>query len=344
MIHEYYTTKHEKSKHLTIKERGQIEILLKQNVKKTKIAEIIGISRSTLYEELKRGTVDQLDTNLRRHRVYFADTAQSVYDKNRKWSVNAYKYMECSDFLQYVEDQILNNKMSPETICGYVRKTSLFEHTVCAKTIYNYIDLGLIHVKNIDSQLKVKYNAKKQYNRKHKKILGKSIDERPQLINDRQEFGHWEIDTVIGTKRKGAPVLLTLTERVTRKLITVKIASRIAEAVNEAIKKIIDNYGENSDKIFKSITSDNGSEFSSLSDALKYIADVYFAHPYSSFERGTNEKHNSLLRRFFPKGRSFAKLSDEAIHKAQEWINNLPRKMFNYSCPNELFYDFVNSL
>lgn len=344
MIQEYYTTKHEKSKHLTLKERGQIEILLRRKVKKTEIAKELGISRSTLYEELKRGTVDQMDTQLKIHREYFAETGQLVYEQHRKNAVNPYKYVECFDFIQYVEDQILNHKMSPDAICGLAKKKQLFEHTVCSKTIYNYIDLGLMKVKNIDLPLKVRLKTKKQRDKKNKRILGKSIDERPDSINDRIEFGHWEIDTVIGSKRKDSPVLLTLDERVTRKLITVKIASRTAEAVNESIYKIMDSYGENAIKIFKSITADNGSEFSSLSDAVKYVADVYFAHPYSSFERGTNEKQNSLLRRFFPKGKSFAKVSDEAIHTAQEWINNLPRKMFDYSCPNEQFSEFVNSL
>lgn len=343
MIQEYYTTKHEKSKHLTIIERAQIELLLEQKVKKTDIAKIIGISRSTLYEELKRGTVLQRKTDLTEYKKYFAETGQLVYEQNRKSSRNPYKYAECIDFIQHVDEQIINNKLSPDAICGIAKKENLFKNTVCPKTIYNYIDLGLMRAKNIDLALKVRLKTKTKRDKKNKKILGNSIDTRPEYINNREEMGHWEIDTVIGRKNS-SPVLLTLDERVTRQLITVKIASKTAEAVNEAIRKIIDSYGENAKLVFKSITADNGSEFSSLSEAVKGTTDVYFTHPYSSYERGTNEKQNSLIRRFFPKKSNFTNVSEEAIHAVQEWINNLPRKILNYSCSNERFSEFVNNL
>ena len=113
--------------------------------------------------------------------------------------------------------------------------------------------------------------------------------------------------------------------------------------ISEAIKKIVEQFGDKAKDIFKSITADNGSEFASLAESVPF-ADVYFAHPYSSFERGNNEKQNSLLRRFFPKGKSLENVSDEAIQAAQDWINNLPRKIFDYSCSNDLFQQFVNIL
>lgn len=116
------------------------------------------------------------------------------------------------------------------------------------------------------------------------------------------------------------------------------------EAVNGAIQRIINTFNEDAHQIFKSTTADNGSEFASLSESVKYTTDIYFAYPYSSFERGTNEKQNALLRRFFPKGKSFANTPAEVITAAQERINNLPRKIFNYSCSNELFSAFVNDL
>ena len=222
------------------------------------------------------------------------------------------------------------------------KKDGKFKITVCTKTLYNYIDAGLMRIKNIDLPLRVKIKHKQRKCRKNRRILGDSIEKRPEKVNERSEFGHWEIDTVVGTRDR-SPVLLTLDERVTRQLITVKIPSRSSEAVSDALKKITSQFGDKASKVFKSITADNGSEFASLKDTLPGI-DIYFAHPYSSFERGTNEKQNSLLRRFFPKGQCLDFASQEAVQAAQDWINLLPRKIFNYSCSNVLFQSFVNNL
>ena len=172
--------------------------------------------------------------------------------------------------------------------------------------------------------------------------MGDSIENRSEKANERNEFGHWEIDTVVGTRNRSA-VLLTLDERVTRELITVKIPSLSASAVSEAVKKIMAQFGDKAPSIFKSITADNGSEFATLAETISF-ADIYFAHPYSSFERGTNEKQNSLIRRFFPKGKSLENVSDEAVLDVQNWINKLPRKIFDYSCSEDLFQQFVNIL
>ena len=158
-----------------MQERTKNEILHRRKVKKTEIAKQLGISRPTLYEELKRGTVDQMDTNLKIHRIYFAETGQLVYEQHRKNSVKPYKYVECFDLIQYIEDQIINNKMAPDTLCGYVRKNKLFEHIVCTKTIYNYIDLGLLKVKNIDLPLKVKLKQKIQEFAKISEIWAKIL-------------------------------------------------------------------------------------------------------------------------------------------------------------------------
>lgn len=213
---------------------------------------------------------------------------------------------------------------------------------VCTKTLYNYISLSLIKVKNIDLPLRVKIKTKSRKDRKNRRIYGNSIESRPDKINERIDFVHWEIDTVIGT-RKSSPVFLTLDERVSRKRIIVKIDSKSTSAVKDVISKIVNHYGELATKIFKSITSDNGSEFSELSKAIPFT-DIYYAHPYSSFERVTNKKQNSLVRCFFPKWKRLEDVSDEAVFFVQEWINNLPRKIFNYSCSNDLFSQFLNNL
>lgn len=152
--------------------------------------------------------------------------------------------------------------------------------------------------------MKLRLSLKKKRSHKHKKELGKSIYERPSTINNRESFGHWEIDSVIGARSKDDNALLTLVERKTRYMITVVLVDHTEESVCYAVNRLKSELGQASfSKMFQSITAaDNGSEFSSLHDALQQITDVYFAHPYSSWERGTNERHNGLLRQFVPKG------------------------------------------
>ncbi|MDD6300346.1 MAG: IS30 family transposase, partial [Ruminococcus sp.] len=103
------------------------------------------------------------------------------------------------------------------------------------------------------------------------------------------------------------------------------------------LEKVAKLYGENFENVFKSVTSDNGSEFVDLGRYLPKSTKVYYAHPYSSYERGTNEKQNSLVRRFFPKGKSFDNITDEQVAFVENWINNLPRKIFNYHCSDFIF-------
>ncbi len=150
------------------------------------------------------------------HEAYFPETGQAVYEQRRKSSGKQLKLLQVSDFIEYAVRQIIDHKWSPDAVVGHVKKQGLFKkRVVCAKTLYNYIDQGLIAVKNIDLTLKVAINTKKNHVCKNKKVLGKSISERPPEIELRDEFGHWEIDTVIG-KKSGDEALLTITKRKTR--------------------------------------------------------------------------------------------------------------------------------
>lgn len=137
-------------------------------------------------------------------------------------------------------------------------------------------------------------------------------------------------------RRKSQSVLLTLDERTTRFRHIIKIPGRSTQAVEQGLKMLRELYGERFSQVFRSITSDNGSEFASLPQLLPTIP-IYYAHPYYAYERGLNEKQNSLIRRFLPKGRSFDVVTDEQIREIQDWINQLPRKSFHYSLPEELF-------
>ncbi len=211
---------------------------------------------------------------------------------------------------------------------------------VCTKTLYNYIDRCLLKVRNIDLFIKTRRKPKKNSLRKHKRLFGKSISERPDSIEKREEFGHWEIDTVLG-RLSNDHVLLTLTERKTRYHLLLPLASKTVEAVDEALKRLKSQYGLMFSRVFKSITADNGSEFANLN---VHGIDIYYAHPYSAWERATNERHNGLVRRLIPKGTAISELSLSQIERAQNWCNTLPRKILGYRQPAELFFREIELL
>lgn len=335
MTQNKYTTNGRKFKHLTKEKRAQIEILLQQGLPKAQIAKAVGIARSTLYNELKRGTVEQMDSQLCTYTRYFSDVGQRVYQANRENSRPCLKFIKAHEFLAFAERKILQDGWSPDVVCGWAQHKGRFTETVCTKTLYNYIDQCLLRVRNIDLPLRVKRKTKRQKNQQNRRLYGLSIEERPEKIQTREEFGHWEFDTVIGLKGSSA-ALLSMDERQTRKRILIKISSKTSEAVGEAVRQLKEKYAEKFPRIFRSITCDNGSEFASLPQQLPDTP-IYYAHPYSAYERGTNEKQNSLVRRFFPKGKSLDGVSEEAIKHVEDWINHLPRKMFHYTSSEELF-------
>ena len=336
MDYSHHTPESQKNKHLNDYERGQISLLTDEGRTPYYIGKRLGRSSNTIRNELKRGTVPQIRSG-KKVMVYLPDAGKSIYERNRLNSRKPFKFSSCTNFINHVEEKLKTDKHSVDAICGRAMLEGAFDpgKTVCTKTIYNYIDAGLMKCKNIDLPLKVSRSNKSKRVRKNKKILGKSISERPESINDRSEFGHWEIDCVIGRKTQGESVLLTLTERKTRMEIIRKLPEKSSTAVQEALETLAKDAGELFAKAFKSITADNGSEFSDL-DQFDH-SDVYFAHPYSSCERGTNEHHNGLIRRFIPKGRSMNGYSVAAIEGIQRWCNNLPRRILGYMTPQEVF-------
>ncbi|MGG4036465.1 IS30 family transposase [Paenibacillus cisolokensis] len=344
MAHSHHNTEKRTFTHLTAFDRGQIQALHKQGKPLQTIADEIGCHKSTISRELKRGSVTQRRSDLTEHTVYFPDTGQAVYEKNRSRCGAKYKLAEASEFIQFAVEKILKDHWSPDAICGYVKAQKQFENArVCTKTLYHYIDLGLLSVKNIDLPLKVSRNTKKKRIRQHKKVLGTSIEQRPAHIDEREEFGHWEIDTVLGSRAKGA-ALLTLTERKTRNEHILKIDQKTAECVKQALQALKQSYGSSFSKVFKTITADNGSEFSELSQALDTDQKVYYTHPYTSSERGTNERHNGLIRRFIPKGKSIDDIDESIIDYVENWCNTLPRKILGYRSPNDVYHEEVKSI
>ena len=185
---------------------------------------------------------------------------------------------------------------------------------------------------------KLKRNTKSHRIRKNKKKLGRSIEQRPQEVNKRDVFGHWECDLVLGHKTKDDEVLLTLSERMSREFLIIKIPDKTAASVMNAFKSLRKQYSEHWNDIFKTITTDNGSEFADLSqleDISKSL--VYYAHPYTSCDKGTVERHNGLIRRFIPKGDYIHNYSLQQIIDIETWCNSLPRKILAYHTPDEIF-------
>ena len=205
------------------------------------------------------------------------------------------------------------------------------------------ISLGLLNIKNIDLPLKVKRKNSSLRIRTHKKKLGRSIDERAESVNEREEFGHLECDLIVG-KISDDDVLLNIVERKTRYSFTYKLPDKKISSVMKAFGNFKNLFGENFNKVFHTITTDNGSEFSSLAE-LEKISEilVYFAHPYSSWEKGSVENLNGLLRRFIPKGKSIRDFSAEYISKVVYWANTLPRKSLHYATAEECFLSELKS-
>lgn len=327
-----------KNKHLSPFERGQIAALHNAGHSNRDIARRLGRAHQTIANELQRGTTTQLKTGRMSYTAYFAETGQAVYARNRINCGAKSKLLVAIEFIDFACEKITDQGWSPDAVVGFANKQTEWKDKplVSTKTLYNYIDLDLLSVRNIDLPMKTKRNTKTKRIRKNKRILGTSIAERPPEIEGRMEFGHWEIDTVEG-KKSDDNALLTIVERKTRNYYAILLDDQDHDSVDYAINQLQQEFGEIFPQVFKTITSDNGSEFSNLALGLKDVTDVYFARPYSPFERGSNERHNGLLRRYIPKGKAISDYSKQAIKRVYQTLNNLPRKILDYQQPAVLF-------
>ena len=345
MCQDNNTTKSRKGKHLEYSERQSIERWWNRDKRtKVEIAELLDRTEKTIRNEIKRGLVKNLTTELIEIWVYSADVAQKKYEYYLKAKGPKLKIDNDYELKEYVEKAIKEDRKSPEVIATEI-KTMNFKTKMCARTIRNNIYAGDIYdIKSSDMIYNKEYKEKNKDKTICEKVPSeKSIDYRPEEANSREIYGHWEGDLVIGTK-KGGSVLFTLTERKTREEIIVKIPGKKAEYVAKALDKIERKYKNIFYNKFKSITFDNGGEFRNWK-ALEKSYDnrrkktrtqIYYAHPYRSGERGSNENANRLIRRFIPKGIDITPISEEFIQKIEDWINNYPRAMFNYKSTNEI--------
>ena len=344
--------------HLTENDRATIQALIEQKDENGKrlfnnsyIANYLGVNKSTISRELRKRKSYRLMVRSGRsiEKPYNAVDAQNNYIFKRGLSKGEYKLRKYPKMAKFIEDKIKIDKWAPDVIVGYMRKHKYFDRDgfceITTPTIYNAIRLGIIKVKITDTR-RMKEIPEYKYQNKFSLPANKisySIENRPEEINDRSIFGHFEIDTVIGTSRGKHECLLTITERKTKYEIIFKISSKTAEAVVNKINQIKSFMNKHYNKIFKSYSTDNGSEFS---DFLGIIKDsktsIYFCHPYCSGEKGTNEKQNSMIRYFIPKGNLIENYSYEDINNIANWMNNYPRKSLNYKTPLEALLEEFN--
>ena len=250
-------------------------------------------------------------------------------------------------FINWIESKVLDDHWSFDATVGYAEHKDLFmrNEMVCAKTLYNYLHKGILGIKAIDLPLVVRHSQRKSISRKHKRELGKSIELRDPNIETREEFGHWELDTVRGTKDKTDHVLISLLERKSRLYVALRCPSARATDVKETLHAWLNTFKDvNLACLCKTITADNGLEFSEISNLENETLSIYFARPYSAWERGSNERHNGLLRRCIPKGMPIKAVSEETIRRTLKWYNTLPRKLLNYRTPLEVFLEEVNKI
>ena len=325
------------SKCLTWIQRLQLEAYLKANVPKTEIAQLLGCSLQTVYNELKRGRYQRLDTEYVFHDTYSPDKAQRKYEYNLTSKGPDLKIANDYALIDYIEKRVLEDGLSPCAALGELKRKNMPYTHISKTTLYRYIRMGLFPRLTMD-HIKPR-NKKYQKAKASKAPRGTSIEQRPEHIESREEFGHWEMDCVCG---KGKSVILVLTERKTRREILHPMESQSARNVVRFINKLEKKYGKKFKQIFKSITVDNGTEFSDVKGMEKSIfsgirTKVYYCHPYSSWERGSNERLNREIRRLIPKGTNIGRITPKRILQVQNWVNSYPREIFGYATSEELF-------
>jgi IS30 family transposase len=309
---------------LTNGQRYQIEALLKLKTPKNEIARLLTVHPSTIGRELKRNTGQK---------GYRPKQAQSKTDKRRKEAAKAIK-------LTLSIEQIINDKLqqqwSPEQISGWLKKEETI--SLSHERIYQHVWADKrqggelhTHLRQSNKRRKKKYGSQDKRGQIRNRV---SIDERPSCVAQKERIGDWEIDLVMGQHHQGA--LVTIVERKSKFTLIKKVPSKHALQVSQATVALLTPYVEKT----HTITADNGKEFAAHEQfGQSLAAAIYFAHPYSSWERGLNENTNGLIRQYFTKGSSFETITDKEVERVMNKLNHRPRKTLNFKTPHEVFFD-----
>jgi len=347
MSHTHFNTKNSKG-HLKFKERELIEQWLKEDKKQAEIARLLGRNKSTISREIKRGTVVQIVQG-KKVEKYIADFGEVTYLKNRQRSqskgMRAYSGRFWYKLKKAHHKGVFKGKERTHNIKTFVMSYALKnpkETVPCFKTVYRYIRKNELCIKPHDLpmmyRLKPRKNKHSRPKGRNRKVLGTSISDRASDVLDRLEFGHWEADLVKGKRRKEEPAAITLVERKTRFAIAMKIKDYKSETVLSAFQTLVGN----SPHQFKTITFDNGSEFAKVSELENEHLSIYFCHAYASWERGSNENFNKLLREFIPKGESLHHFTSDYISEAADKINKRVRSILGLVSAQEAYQDNIS--
>ncbi|WP_037287630.1 IS30 family transposase [Saccharibacillus sacchari] len=310
--------------HFSIIERSKLELLRSQGAGVRAIGRALGRSAGAVSRELTRNGTD---------REYKAQEAQNAYVSRRgnskphgKWNPELTGEIEADFEKTYSPEQIQHSRKAKGL------------PTVAFKTLYNWLYAGLLGRGNLQI-LRHKGKRQKPPEKRGRFTVGKSIRQRPKTIRDRETFGHWELDTVVSSRGKSKACVATFVERKTRFYQAIKMPNRTALSMEIAFGVLAGQYPKS---VIQTATVDRGKEFA-CHEALerRHGVDVYFADPYSSWQRGSNENANGLLREFFPKGHDFAQVTDAELEQALHLINNRPRKCLGWKSTHESFQDEV---
>lgn len=355
------TIKYKKNQyhHLTKDDRSKIQSLIEQKDETGKrifsnsyIANYIDVNKSTISRELKR---IKSKINIRSGKItnkpYNADDAQNDYEFKRAMSKANYFLDDFPKLKKYIEDKIKIDKWAPDAIFGYINSHELYKQdgftSISTATIYRAIHYGLLKVKKEDTRRMTKFEKSGKYSTKSElpeSKLSYSIELRPEHINNRESFGNLELDTVISTTKGTHKCLMTLTERKTRFEIIGVLEAKTKEEVIAKLKKIKEYLKKNIKQVINSITTDNGGEFAGFLEIIEITgAKFYFCHPYTSCEKGANEKHNSIIRYFIPKSTLIENYTVNEINNVCHWMNNYPRKILDYLTPKEALEKELNN-
>ncbi len=308
--------------HLTIEERSCLRFYYKQGKSYREIARLLGRNISTISRELNRNFTHMYDTP-----TYYPHTAHKKYLFRRSFCHRG--MFGKQELLDYIEEKLLAT-WSPEQIS----KTSCGLKMPSFKTIYRWLYEKYLLNGNL-KVLRKKGKTRKRLGNGGRFTTGKSIRKRDKQVYKRQEFGHWEADTVVSGMGKTKVCFATIAERKTRYYIAVKIPNRTGEVMANALIGVLSKLPKGA---VKTITCDRGSEFAcwrKIEEQLK--CDVYFADPYCAWQKGTNENLNGLLREFYPKGRNLSRVSPKTLEKNLALINARPKKILSFKKPVDLF-------
>lgn len=325
--------------YMTYQERIRMETLLKYKVPIAQIARELGCCRQTIYNEMKRGTYEHEVAGFLKPR-YSADKGQSIHDRACRNRGRDLKIGSDLAYANFLEEKMLRDKYSPAAALAAAQAAG-FAMRLCVRTVYNYIEQGVFYAMT-SNDLWEKPRRRKKAQRPEQRVVHPklpSIEQRPQHIRDREDLGHWEMDLIVGAKSSKA-ALLVLTERITREVIIRKIPDKKTASVVAAIDDLEKKTPDFREKV-QSITTDNGSEFLDYEGLRRSIyygerCDIWYCHSFASWEKGTIERNNRIIRRFFPKGTDFSKVTKKQVAAVQDWMNNYPRKILDWKTPREI--------